>query len=280
MGPGALRWSALIASLVTAGLLVLSPAAESGRPRGPTAVAACAPSGCTESQNATVPGPGNAIGTTDQIPADATQGSIDVQPHCAAPVARDRAHIACNQTDATDFDETTAAVVDSIPKIAKLSKKSQRILTCVFLSIFSGQSYSNEYGTTIDYSGSRAATWQAVFLQGCLQLALALNKLSPAAADRAHSATAGCSRFTASLVIQVKRVRGGFLATAHAVLTKPSRPAPISVSCKRSGQGFRLSIRPRARHRTLKQVGMTMLGIDYVNPGKRSVRIRTTFRVN
>src|ERR1700736_3202996 len=79
--------------------------------------AAFPPSGGTEQETLQVPGPGNATGSTDQIPAKSTNGSIDIAPVSGS-----------NQ----GFDRLIAAEVLTVPKWGTPSKPVQETLGCRF----------------------------------------------------------------------------------------------------------------------------------------------------
>ena len=78
---------------------------------------------------------------------------------------------------------------------------------------------------------------------------------------------------------QLTRSRSGYRAHVKGGVHKASVPSGLAISCGRRGNGLRLTIRPRRRGRTLKQVGVTKLAVALYNPTSASVAARTTFTV-
>lgn len=244
-------------------MAAIAPAAQAHPRSDPIAVTACAPSGCTESTTVTVPGGGAGETTTDNIPASSTQGSINLQP--AGP------------SDQQVFDGLVSTLLDNNPGLIspKLNQRSKRILTCVFLSYLP---FTGDYADKTD-AVVLGHIYQALVLDACLQLALSFPP-TPAAVDTASSAGARCPRFNAAVALQVTRSRSGYRGVISSKARRPAGRSPAVISCRRSGPGLLLTIRPRVRGQKLRRVVDAKLGIAYANPGKKPVSVHTTFKVN
>jgi hypothetical protein len=240
-----------------------TPAVVARPASNPVAVTACAGDGCTETSNLTVPAGGQGETMTDQIPAGATQGSINLQPEDNDP------------TGQKAFDGVVDTLLTDNPGLipAKLNQRSKRILTCVYLSYLP---FTGEYPDT--FRLLNGTTYQALVLDACLQLALSFPNPS-AAADATRSGSGPCARFGAAVTLQVTRTRSGY----SGVINRAGRPSgrhSATVSCRRSGRGLSISIRPRVRGQKLRKAVGSNLGVAFVNPTKSPVGVRTTFKVN
>jgi hypothetical protein len=244
-------------------LAATAPAAQAAPRQDPTAVTACASTGCTESTTLSVPPGGAGETTTDSIPANSTQGSINLQP--------------VGPSDQQAFDGLVNTLLDNNPGLIspKLNQRSKRILTCVFLSYLP---FTSEYpdATSVVVTGTLL---QVPLLNACLQLALSFPP-TPAAADSAGSASARCARFDAAITLQITRSRSGYRGVIASKARRPTGRSPAVISCRRSGRGLLLTIRPRVRGQKLPKVVGPRLGIAYANPGKQPVSVHTTFKVN
>jgi hypothetical protein len=243
-------------------LAAIAPVAQ-GRPRpGPIAVTACASDGCTESTHLTVPAGGAGETLTDQIPASSTQGSINLQPE--------------DRSDQQVFDGLVDTLVTDNPGLIppKLNQRSKRILTCVFLSYLP---FTGDYpDKTLAATGS---ILQAFVLDACLQLALSFPPTA-AALERSSTAAAACARFDAAVTLKITRTRSGYRGVTSGKARRPPDRPPAVISCRRSGRGLLLTIRPRVRGRKLRQVVGTKLGVAYTNRTKKPVSVHTTFKLN
>lgn len=227
----------------------------------PTSVAAFPPNGGTETSTGTAPADGALVTHTDDLPANATQGSIDVQP--------------LPGTDPHVFDDLTAALVDSSPQLSKISKHAQAVLVCVLLSYLPYTS-----GPTDEPITYTNVSLQLVLLSVCLRMAQSIpNTPAAAAHDRARAAAGACGRLARGVPIRITRTRAGYTAVVNGKLRAPSRPG-LTVSCRRKGKGLLLSIRPKKRGETLRRAGSPTLAIAYSNPTSKPAGIRTTFKAN
>ena len=200
---------------------------------------------------------------TDNIPPSSTQGSINLQPE--------------GSSDQQAFDGLVGALMEDNPGLipTRLNQRSKRILTCVFISYGPFVSdYPDSVGTAVV-----GQLLQPLILNACLQLALSFPS-PPAAADSASSASAKCPRFEAAVTLQITRSRSGYRVVVNSKAHRPSGPPPATISCRRSGRGLLLSVRPRARGRKLPQVIGPTLGIAYRNPTNKPLTVHTTFKVN
>lgn len=245
-----------------AAMVSISSAADAGRKSNPIAVMACAPTGCTESTTLSVPAKGLGETMTDQIPASATQGSINLQP--------------TSSTDQQDFDMLVSTLTEDNPGLipTKLNQRSKRILTCVFVSYLP---FTTNYPDK--YLAVTGQIFQAMVLNACLQLALSFPS-PPAAADGAGAASVGCARFDAAVTIQLTHSRSGYRGVMNSKAHRPSQRPAATISCRRSGRGLLLTIQPRVRGQKLRQVVGPNLGVAYTNPTNKSVTVRTTLKVN
>jgi hypothetical protein len=229
------------------------------RARARTAPIATAAFDGSETSTGTAPAGGALLTNTDQIPATATQGSIQVEP-----LPGDDGHA---------FDEILPTIVDMYPNLQGKSKHVQAAVACVFMSFFPFAFKPQDEPLTLSDVGI-----QAVFLRTCLRMALSI-PIPPAARDASASASAACSRLNVAAPATLTRTRSGYRTVVSARRYTPRR-TPIAVSCRRSGKGLLLTVRPRVRGQTLRKVGISALGIAYRNPSKKSLRIRTTFRAH
>ena len=76
--------------------------------------------GGSETSDGSAPAGGAEVTHTDNLPANATQGSIAVQPFAG--------------DDLNSFNEMIAVVVETFPNARKLSKRGQATLGCVLMS--------------------------------------------------------------------------------------------------------------------------------------------------
>jgi hypothetical protein len=229
----------------------------------PTPAAAFPPNGGTETSTGTAPADGGALVThTDEIPADATQGSFSVQP--------------LPGTDPHDFDGLTAALVETFPHLSKVSKHSLAVLACVLLSYLPYDSVPRDEPITYTQ-----VNYQLLLLNICLRMALSIPNTPGRAHDRAGAAAAGaCGRIARSVPVRITRTRSGYTGVVDGNLqAPPSRPG-LAVTCRRAGKGLLLSVRPKKRGQTLRQAGSPELGIAYTNTSSKPVGIRTTFKAN
>jgi hypothetical protein len=245
---------AAVTGMLLAAAAIATPPAIGKRGSDPVAVAAHFP----QTAPVMVPGPGDATVTSSTLPASATQATVDLVP---GP----------SQT-AKDFDELTAAVVGNFPKLKRLNQKSRRILTCVFMT---AGTLNNDFG--FDQFRLSNPVYQVLALSECLQLVLAL----PApAADVAGSAAATCKRLSETIPVQVTHTSSGFTGQVNATPRPAHGRSPVTVSCRRNGVAFRLTIRPSKHGRRLTQALGSTLGIGFVNRTTSPVDLRATIAVH
>jgi hypothetical protein len=223
----------------------------------PSSLQAFPANGGSETSNGSAPAGGAELTHTDQLPSNATQGSIAVQP--------------LSGDDLNSFNEMIGAVVDTFPNTAKLSKKGQATLGCVLMSYLNIANQPQDHIFTFN-----DLNLQAAMLDVCLQLA---RSLPGPARDQAGAARAACGRIDAAVTVRVTHSRSGYHVTTVGPSGRISRPG-LNVSCRRSGEGLLISVKPRNRRQTLPQAGAPELGIAYNNPSKKTVRLRTTFTAN
>jgi hypothetical protein len=220
---------------------------------------ACGKSGCTEVSKGTAPANGSLITHTDGIPANATKGSFKLEP--------------LPGTDPHAFDELTGALVESFPWLAKTSKRNQARLACVLLSYLSLANTPPDHTYTFD-----DVERQVMLLGICLRMAQAIPP-STAARYATRSATSACGRFDAGVTVKVTHSRSGYHGVVTSKIRRASHPGLV-VSCRRSGSGLLLKVRPRKRGQKLRAAAGPTLAIAYANRTSKPVGIKTTFKVN
>jgi hypothetical protein len=260
------RWIAFVAVAAVALVLPAAPAQGVRRP-DPIARAACGRFGCTESENTTFPGPSEGAVATDALPAAATQGTIKVGP-------------TTNVNQEPTFDDMVEGFATSYPKIGKLNKTFQQIITCAYISAAAvGVSTDEHDGTRFFRISQELPDVYALVLRICLE-----TYVFPTLKARdatAASSSSRCLRVDTALAVKITRTRAGYTAVANATAHKASSAhTPVAISCKRSGSGVQLTVRPRARGQTLRQAVGPTLGMDYINPSHKTVPVHTTFVVN
>jgi hypothetical protein len=170
------------------------------------------------------------------------------------------------------FDKLTEDLVEQVPGLQDLSKRSQRIVTCFYASGYHGLLFSDKE-TDFDIEGASAA---AAYLSVCLRIALALSPPPTAAAD---AASKGCFHARKAVAVKFTRTRTGFRAHVHGMTHTPSGRGPLSISCQRNGNKLQFTLRPRTRGRRLRSVVGSTVGIGFVNPSRSPVRVHAAIAV-
>jgi hypothetical protein len=214
------------------------------------------PNGGSETSSATAPPNGNLITSTDNIPASVTQGSFAIQP--------------LPGTDPAAFDDVTSVLVEDFPWLAKQSRRSQAVLACVLISYLPIALRPTDYVYTFS-----DLQLQAAMLNVCLRMALAIPKPS-AASDHGHAASGICGRIDAAVTVKLTHSAAGYGGAVSGAIRTVKRPR-LKVTCRRSGKGVLLSVRPRKRGQSLRAAAGPKLAIAYTNPTSKPVGIRTTF---
>ena len=223
----------------------------------PSSLQAFPQNGGSETSTGSAPAGGAELTHTDQLPGNATQGSIAVQP--------------LSGDDLTSFHEMIAAVVDTFPNTQKLSQKGQATLGCVLMSYLNLANQPEGHVFSVS-----DLSLQAALLDTCLQLA---RSLPGPARDQAGAARATCGRIDAAVTVRITHSRSGYHVTTVGPSGRISRPG-LNVSCRHSGKGLLIDVKPRKRGQTLPHAGAHELGIAYSNPSKKTVGTRTTFTAN
>jgi hypothetical protein len=173
-------------------------------------------------------------------------------------------------TDAAAFDDVTSVLVEDFPWLAKQSKRSQAVLACVLLSYLPIASRPSDYVYTF-----HDLELQAAMLNVCLQMALAIPN-PPAASDHAHTAAGACGRIDAAVRVKLTHSAAGYGGSVSGAIRRVRRPR-LKVSCRRSGKGVLLTVRPLKSGQSLRSASGPRLAIAYANPTSKPVGIRTTF---
>ena len=261
MGPR-LRRALLI--VVGLGVLVLVPIAQGGRGKGPVARIACATGAadCQEAGKATAPANGTAQQLTDVVPAKSKKGTEWVTPF--------------SKRDLTDFDSMWETITEGFPKLGGIKNVFvRRLLTCAVFSVnftdFAGVYAASKTGSA---TAKRTDTSQ-LFLTLCLQMVLASQRQPTGPA--ADASSSGCSQALVTIPIEIKRSGSGYVARFDAKPRRPTRPTPLSVTCRPKGSGILIGMRPRSSSRYLHQVIGSHMAIGFSNASSKSVGIHTTF---
>jgi hypothetical protein len=213
---------------------------------------------CEESGSITMPPLSFGSQSTDTVPAQARQATVDLRPPTAEHIA--------------GFDSMIVDLVDSkLPNLTRLSKASRRIIGCIL--------FSYDFATETDVKTNIETTdptIQLLTLDICLHAAaqIAAANAPPAASD----ASAACSRAPKAVPITVTRTRSGYVGKATGTTHTLSGRLPLNISCRRVGRGLRFTLRPSARGTKLRQLIGPKLSVGFVNPTSKSVRINATYR--
>jgi hypothetical protein len=251
---------ALLVAVLTAVLASAAPSpARAHGESGPVAVAAFGADGGTETAVATVPGLGNAAVQTDQLPATATQATVEV---------------ARTAGDAKAFDGLVDVVISSFPKLAKANRTAKRIIACAFIASLKA---NPQYVFTQVSATEADPTLEALLLAACIQIALSLPVQH--APDASISAST-CHRVDSAIAIKITATSSGYRGQVNARTHKPSHLAPVTVACQRTATGLALTIRPSAAGHTLVQAVGPNLGIAFVNRSSKPVSVGVSFVVH
>lgn len=215
--------------------------------------------GGTEASTGTAPAGGAEVTNTDNIPAGATAGSV-----LAQPLPGDDPHA---------FDEITGALVEGFPWLQNVSRRNQARLACVLIAFLPLANKPEDQPITFE-----DVHLQVALLNVCLRMAQSI-PAPPAAGDRATAARTACGREDAAVTVKVSHLRSGYLVKVISKIGKVTHPG-LAVSCRRSGRGLLLGVKPAKRGQTLAQAGGPGLGIAYSNPTSKPLRIHTTFHAN
>src|SRR6202040_3248938 len=123
-------------------------------------------SGGTEVATDTIPGGGLGTVQTDQLPASATQATIETAP--------------VNSQEPT-FDDLVDTVVTNYPQFGKVNRTAQRIITCAIIAALTGRATTNKYGDYVFTEND--ATMEALALDLCLRVALNISAKAANAAN-------------------------------------------------------------------------------------------------
>jgi hypothetical protein len=118
-------------------------------------------------------------------------------------------------------------------------------------------------------------------LQLCLYLVFTAQEKARAAAIAAPAAVAApsanrCSMALVSVPIEVQRTSSGYAATFAGKTSKASS-SPLKVTCRATGTGLDLKVRPASRHRKLRSLVGPKFSVGFSNAGGSPVRIRSTY---
>jgi hypothetical protein len=258
------HWLALIAAVALAVVLGAAPAAGGHRP-GPIATIACkriAPGVCEEGGSIDVPGNSFASQSTDTVPGQATQASVNVQPSIDTTAG---------------FNSMWTTLVASNPSFGNVKATFvQKLIVCDLIAAsMTNADAATAYMQPEDVFEKHVTDTYAATLYVCLAIAFSEPPPGGAAGHTAHTAAALCQADVA-VPMQVARSGSGYLVAAKGTTSKAKRP-PIVVSCRRKGRGIMITLRARRRGRKLRRLIGPHLSIGFANRGTSSVHLATKF---
>jgi hypothetical protein len=190
------------------------------------------------------------------LPASSTEATVDITPDQAAK----------------QFDQLATVFVAEFPSLKRLSVKSKRILTCVFMT--AGTLVNTWSGESFQETNPAL---QLLFLDMCLKIALSL-PVTPALAT-AGAAAAGCSQLQGSIGVTGSRSRGAVHVVVNGTPRSATARPPLAVSCRAHGSGIRMTVRSRKRGRSLRQLAGPRLTFGFVNRGTRPIPLHAKISV-
>ena len=215
------------------------------------------PSGGTETAELSLPPNSNGTAVTSELPSTVKQGTI-------------RVTLDSNDTDF--FDTLTGYLLKGKPTFGA------RAISCVLLYSSLVNEPDNETAFTI-----KEPTLQLLFLDVCIRLAATLPTHRRVAraevGDVASRAAATCRTASKGVALRIVRSGSGYAAKVRGKTFTPKGSSPIKISCRRSARALLISVRPRSRTATLRQVVGSNLGIGFSNPTSRPGHLRISFTV-
>jgi hypothetical protein len=126
-----------------------------------------------------------------------------------------------------------------------------------------------------------ATTLSSLFLAACIEMAAQVSQPAPQPPPptTARTAQATCPQTALRIGMRVRGSGPRRSAVLEGTARTARRPA-LKVTCRSSGDGYLLRVRPRKRGRTLRSVAGDRLRLGFVSPSDAtsSVRLAVTFR--
>ena len=244
---------ALLAVATTVGLAAL-----------PAAAPAFPVNGGTETTQLNMPAGGEGAASTDQIPANSTDGTITVTP-------------ANTDLAGSGFDKLVDVVVNTNPAFARVNRTAQRIIACAFISALINNGEETDQGYQFTETDP---TFEALTLNLCLRIALTLSGY-PTPSTRASTASAGCFMAEKAIAVKITKTHSGYVGQINSPSHKTSfSHSPATITCHRTSRGLQLKIKPRKKGQTLQQAVGPELKIALVNPTSQAIPLKIAFTVH
>jgi hypothetical protein len=168
---------------------------------------------------------------------------------------------------------------NSLQTVLAASKSAKdRFLTCIQLFKEAQQAERNDnkrYKLDVE-----STPLSSLFLAACIEMAAELSRPAPQPPPptTARSAQAACPQAAFRIGMRVRGSGPRRSAVLQGTARTARRPA-LKVSCRRSGDGYLLRVRPRRRGRPLRSVAGDRLRLGFVSPSDAtsSVRLAVTF---
>ena len=198
--------------------------------------AAFPPSGGTEQETLHAPGSGVSLGSTDQIPAKSTDGSIDLEPSAAEK-----------------FGQVIVAESTSVPKWGTPSRPVQQTLNCQFDEFRHGTAQLPSLtGTAVEF-GVEGGDPLSVTGGVCTHV---VSQPVPKAKDAARFSSVACVQLNVTVSAQAHALAFGLRRGRQGQRARGLCPVSAGFLVPASGRrGSRLAIRPRRRRRAHAETG-------------------------
>ncbi len=166
--------------------------------------------------------------TSSPLPPSATSATIAVTPS--------------SPEDNAIFNELTET-------LSTTTTTKARVLTCVSIYLSLKVIYPEQQG----YEQGDPSL-QALFLAACLELAFKLSQPPQHGTLRASEASARCPQRKLGVGVTVGGSAGHYVVHVAGTTHKAARRSALVVVWARVGSGLQITLRPRARGRTLRQL--------------------------
>jgi hypothetical protein len=251
VGVAAIATAVIVVVLAASGGAGARPAGRSRWGPGPIAHVAFPSNGGSETANDTIPAGGSGQIATDQLPNTVSRAEIDIKPQVSG------------QADYNQLEVFLAP-----------QHIQDRLMSCFALSLAAFKGLNPKKGINVAFTDENSVL-PYLFLVMCISMALDIN--FPPAADHAGAAAASCQQFAFAAPVKITRVGGMYVGKVSGKVVTPGGRLPIAVSCKRTGRTLAIMIKPRRRGQPLRKTYGSNLGIELVNPTKRSIPVTATF---
>jgi hypothetical protein len=120
-----------------------------------------------------------------------------------------------------------------------------------------------------------------LLLSACLHMAAEIDRARQSATGSlASAAAAACQRSATQVPATFTRMGRKYRATIDGTVSRPRKPGRLKVTCRRSGAGMTLKVRPVAKGKTLRSVVGPRLRLGLYNPldAGGAGHVKLTFR--